>query len=77
MRKDPKDIVRESIAVMEKADSPDTIRPHICGEVDMAYKLGLIDYAERDHLINNVVSACARRRNELHRAKLARLGITE
>lgn len=72
-----KAIIRESIAAMERAESPDALRPRICGEVDFAYKFGLIGYAERDNLINNVLAACGRRRNELHRAKLARLGITE
>lgn len=72
-----KAVIIASIAGLARAESPDTVRPLVAGEINMAYKLGLIDYPERDHLMNNMVSACARRRNELHRAKLARLGIEQ
>lgn len=47
------------------------------GKIDFAYELQLIDYTERDQLMAAMIAACARRRDELHRAKLARLGIKE
>lgn len=74
---DAKQIIRDSVAKLAKADSPDTLRPRVAGEVDMAFKLGLISYAERENLQTTVVATCGRRRNELHAAKLARLGITQ
>lgn len=72
-----KQIISDSVAKLAKADSPDTLRPRIAGEVDMAFKLGLITYAERENLQTTVVATCGRRRNELHAAKLRRLGIKE
>jgi hypothetical protein len=74
---DATEIIRHSVAKLERAESPDTLRPRIAGEIDMAYKLDLITYQEREHLMGNMVAACGRRRNELHRAKLARLGIKQ
>ena len=70
-----KTIIAKSVDDMLASDAPDTIRPIVRGKIDMAYELGLIDYAERDHLMSNMIAACARRRDQLHRAKLARLGI--
>jgi hypothetical protein len=72
---DAKQIIRESIDRVAKAEAPDELRKRVAGEVDMAYKLDLITYAERDHIMGHLVATCSRRRNELHRAKLARLGI--
>ena len=74
--KDAKAIITESIAKLQKADAPDALRPRIAGEIDMAYKLGLIDYEERDAAMNNMLNECIRRREELHRAKLARLSLS-
>lgn len=75
--KDAKAIIAESIARLHKADAPDALRPRIAGEIDMAYKLGLISYQERDALTIHMIGECVRRREELHRAKLARLGIEQ
>lgn len=75
--KDAKAIIAESIARLQKAESPDALRPRIAGEIDMACKLGLISYQERDATMNHMIVECVRRRTELHRAKLARLGIEQ
>lgn len=72
-----KTIIRHGIAALATSDAPDVLRPVLRGKIDMAYELGLIEYAERDHLMETMIVACARRRDELHRAKLARLGIAE
>lgn len=74
---DAKQIIRNSIAAMAASDNPDFHRPLVAGEISMALKLKLISYEERDHLMGTLVATCARRRDELHRAKLARLGITQ
>lgn len=68
-----KTIIAESIAAVALSDSPDTLRPMIAGEINMASKLGLISYAERGQLMNAAVSACIKRREELHRANLERM----
>lgn len=70
-------IINASIDRMAHSDEPDAYRPRIAGEIDMAYKLGLMTYPERDHAMGNMVAACARRREQLRKAKLERLGITE
>jgi hypothetical protein len=72
-----KEIIRESIERLAASDAPDTLRPFLAGEINMAKKLDLISYAERDHLMGNLKAACARRRDELHSAKLKRLGIKQ
>jgi hypothetical protein len=72
-----KQILTESIARIGKADSPDVLRGRVMGEVDMAYKLDLLTFAEREHWQQNVIAACGRRRNQLHKMKLERLGIKE
>lgn len=64
-----KSIISLSIASLARADSPDTVRPLIAGEINMAYKLELLTYAERDNLLNEMVAACARRRDELRRVR--------
>ena len=71
--KDAKSIIAESIARLQKADAPDALRPRISGEIDMACKLGLISYQERDAAMNNMIVECVRRREELHRERLEQL----
>lgn len=75
--KDARSIILESIKRLGTADAPDALRPRIAGEIDMAYKLGLIDYPTRDQLMATMLTAASDRRGALHRAKLARLGIAE
>lgn len=72
-----KTIISQGIAALATSEAPDVQRPIMRGKIDMAYELGLIEYAERDQLMATMIAACARRRDELHRAKLARLGITQ
>lgn len=74
--KDAKSIIAESIAKLHTADAPDALRPRIAGEIDMACKLGLISYQERDENMNSMVTECIRRREELHRERLERLRAT-
>lgn len=68
-------IINESIASMRDSKQPDTLRPLVAGEINMAYKLKLIDYIERDELMTQLLLACQTRREQLHRQKLARLEV--
>lgn len=68
-----KAIIQDSIASLINSDSPDTVRAMIAGEINMAYKLGLIDYTERDRVMTVLHNACISRRETLHRERLARL----
>lgn len=69
------EIISESITSVRDSRQPDTVRPLIAGEINMAYKLKLIDYVERDELMKQLLLACQSRREQLHRQKLARLGV--
>ena len=68
-------IINESIASMRDSKQPDALRPLVAGEINMAYKLKLIDYVERDELMTQLLLACQARREQLHRQKLARLEV--
>ena len=74
---DAKQIIRASIALVAKSEAPDELRKRVAGEVDMAHKLNLISYAERDHIMGHLVATCAKRRNDLKSAKRAKWGIAE
>lgn len=69
------EIINESITSVRESRQPDTVRPLIAGEINMAYKLRLIDYVERDELMTQLLLACQSRREQLHRQKLARLEV--
>ena len=69
------EIINESITSVRDSRQPDTVRPLIAGEINMAYKLKLIDYVERDELMTQLLLACQSRREQLHRQKLARLDV--
>ena len=69
------EIINESITSVRDSRQPDTVRPLIAGEINMAYKLKLIDYVERDELMTHLLLACQSRREQLHRQKLARLDV--
>jgi hypothetical protein len=64
------EIINESITSVRDSRQPDTVRPLIAGEINMAYKLKLIDYVERDELMTQLLLACQKRRAELHRARM-------
>lgn len=70
-------IINQGITALATSEAPEVQRPILRGKIDMAYELGLIEYAERDQLMATMIAACARRREELHRAKLARLGVVK
>ena len=70
-------IIKDQLGKLADSVSPDTLRPRYAGEIDMAHKLGLISYEERDQLTTAMIVACQQRRAELHQAKLARLGIKQ
>jgi hypothetical protein len=70
-------IIKESIGKLAESNLPDALRPRFAGEIDMAYKLGLISYDERDQLMTAMIVSCKDRRDELHKAKLERLGIKQ
>lgn len=70
-------IIKASLGKIETADAPEVLRNRFAGEIDMAYKLGLIDYPEHDQHMTALATACKDRRNELHAANMKRLGIKE
>lgn len=70
-------IIKTSLGKIATADSPEILRNRFAGEIDMAYKLGLIDYTEHDQHTTALAAACKHRLDELHAAKLKRLGIRE
>ena len=70
-------IIKASLGKIENADAPEVLRNRFAGEIDMAYKLGLIDYTEHDQHTTALAAACKHRLDELHAAKLKRLGIKE
>jgi len=78
MRELALEIIRASIAKLATSDGPDALRPRLAGEIDMAFKLRLIDYTERDELMAMMLDACLARREQLHQARLAQqLRVTE
>lgn len=70
-------IIKASLAKIAVSDAPGIVRQRFAGEIDMAYKLGLIDYTEHDQHTTALAAACKHRLDELHAAKLKRLGIRE
>lgn len=70
-------IIKASLGKIATADAPEILRNRFAGEIDMAYKLGLIDYTEHDQHTTALAAACKHRLDELHAAKLKRLGIKE
>jgi uncharacterized protein YlaN (UPF0358 family) len=70
-------IIKDQLGKLAESNLPDALRPRFAGEIDMAYKLGLISYEERDQLMTAMIVSCKDRRDELHKAKLARLGIKQ
>lgn len=70
-------IIKASLAKIAVSDAPGIVRQRFAGEIDMAYKLGLIDYPEHDQHMTALATACKDRRNELHAANMKRLGIKE
>lgn len=71
---DAREIIRESIGQIAKAAAPDALRALAAGEINMAYKLGLIDYEERDNFMALMVDTCVRRREKVRADQHARMG---
>lgn len=65
------EIIQASTDRIARSDSPDVQRHRVTGEIDMAYKLDLITYAERDKLIITVNGASSARRKQLHESRKA------
>lgn len=55
------------------AISPAPSMDRTAGEIDMAYKLKLIDYPRRDALLMQLRTIVNRRREQLHAERIARL----
>ena len=70
-------IIKASLGKIATADAPEILRNRFAGEIDMACKLGLIDYTEHDQHMTALATACKDRRETLQAAKLKRLGIAE
>ena len=70
-------IIKASLGKIATADAPEILRNRFAGEIDMAYKLGLISFAERDEMLSMQHTTCKERRETLRAAKLKRLGIKE
>jgi len=71
------DIIKASNDQIAKASAPDILRQRFAGEIDFAFKFGLISYAERDQMLSMQATTCKDRRAELHAEKLTRLGISQ
>lgn len=59
--------ISETLAKIAASNAPLTERA--TGEIDLAYKLGLIDYARRQVLIDQLHRIAAFRRSELRKAR--------
>lgn len=59
--------ISETLAKIAASNAPLTERA--TGEIDMAYKLGLIDYERRQVLVEQLQAIAAFRRGELRKAK--------
>ena len=70
-------IIKASLGKIATADAPEILRNRFAGEIDMAYKLGLISFVERDEMLSMQDTTCKDRRETLQAAKLKRLGIAE
>jgi hypothetical protein len=71
------DIIKASNDQISKAGAPDILRARFAGEIDFAYKFGLISFAERDQMLSMQATTCKDRRETLKATKLKRLGISQ
>lgn len=64
--------ISNSLAMVAGSVSPTTNLHRVSGEIDMAYKLKLIDYPRHEALIEQLRVIVSRRREELCKQELAR-----
>lgn len=58
-------IISQGIAALAASEAPDVQRLIMRGKIDMAYELGLIEYAEHDQLMATMIAACAQNRIDM------------
>ena len=63
------EIINESITSVRDSRQPDTVRPLIAGEINMAYKLKLIDYVERDELMTQLLAPNPAKSSDSHQKR--------